>query len=74
VLDSVLAVSVTSKVRNIPTEAQLDQEDGMPKSCALSFDNIETLPKWSFIRRVSTLSAARMDEACDALNRAAGRE
>jgi mRNA interferase MazF len=74
VLESVLAVPVTSTVRSIPTEVPLDERDGMPKVCALSFDNVETLPKWSFVRLISTLSEAKLDEACAALNRAAGCE
>ena len=44
-LERILAVPATRTVRNIPTELQLDEDDGMPAPCALSFDNITTMPK-----------------------------
>jgi mRNA interferase MazF len=46
-------------------------EDGVPTDCVASFDNIHTLARSSFRRRVATLSAARMAEACRTLRAAA---
>jgi mRNA interferase MazF len=72
VLDAVLAVPATRRVRQIPTEVALDQSDGMPDECALSLDNLVTLPKAFFRQRITRLSATRMDEVCRALSLASG--
>jgi mRNA interferase MazF len=45
VLTSVLVVPATRTVRGIPTEVPLSRADGMPDDCALSFDNVTTVPK-----------------------------
>ena len=71
VLERVMAVPATSTIRGIPTEVQLDERDGLARTCVLSFDNIETLPKWGFLEHIATLSDARMSEVCDALAAAA---
>jgi mRNA interferase MazF len=47
-------------------------DDGVPTDCVVNFDNLHTLPKTLFRRRVSTLSQSRMAEACRALNDAIG--
>jgi mRNA interferase MazF len=70
VLDRVLAVPATRTIRDIPTEVKLDEDDGMPQSCALSFDNITTMPKALLTERISRLSVAKLDEACRALRAA----
>lgn len=48
VLNAVVAVPATRTVRSIPTEVVLDEDDGMPQPCALSLDNLVTVPKDSF--------------------------
>jgi mRNA-degrading endonuclease toxin of MazEF toxin-antitoxin module len=36
---------VASTIRNIPVEVPLGPEDGMPRECVVSLDDILTLPK-----------------------------
>ncbi len=70
VLDRVLAVPATRTVRDIPTEVQLDDDDGMPGPCALSFDNITTMPKALLTERITRLSVEKLEQACRALSAA----
>ena len=72
VLSRVLAVPATRTIRGIPTEVILDEDDGMPERCALSFDNIVTMPKSLFTDRVCRLDAPKLEAACRALPAAAG--
>jgi mRNA interferase MazF len=71
-LARVLAVPATRTVRGIPTEVPLDQDDGMPQPCALSFDNIVTMPVSLFTERVSRLGVERLYDVCRALRAATG--
>lgn len=71
VLTRVLAVPATRTVRGIPTEVILDQDDGMPDRCALSFDNIVTMPKSLLTERICRLGVVRLEQVCRALRVAA---
>ena len=66
-LHRVLAVPATTTIRGIHTEVPLDERDGLPRPCVLSFDNIETVPKWGFMERIATLGESRVREICHAL-------
>lgn len=71
-LHAQLAVPATRTVRQIPTEVVLDQRDGMPDECALSFDNLTVIPTGLFTDRITRLSVERMAEVCRALALASG--
>jgi mRNA interferase MazF len=72
VLSRVLAVPATRTIRGIPTEVILDTDDGMPERCALSFDNIVTMPKGQLTSRVCKLPVDRLQAVCQALQAATG--
>ena len=72
VLRSVLSVPATRTIREIPTEVVLDRGDGMPEECALSLDNVATVPKELFRSRITRLTVARMNEVCRALALSSG--
>jgi mRNA interferase MazF len=72
VLNSVLVAPATRTVRGIPTEVTLTRADGMPEECALSFDNLTTVPKSVLTGRITTVPDARLAELCDALRAATG--
>jgi mRNA interferase MazF len=72
VLTSVLVAPATRTVRGIPTEVALTEDDGMPTACALSFDNLTTVPKTLLTERITELPAARREELCLALRAATG--
>ena len=71
-LNAVLAVPATRTVRAIPTEVELDLDDGMPEPCALSLDNLTLMPKAFLRRRICRLGSDRMVEVCQALRVATG--
>ena len=72
VLNSILAAPATRTIRQIPTEVVLDEADGMPEECALSLDNVTTVPRELFKDRITRLSIGRMNEVCRALALASG--
>lgn len=72
VLASVLIAPATRTIRDIPTEVRLSCEDGMPEACALSFDNLTTVPKALLTARITELDGARLDQLCAALRVATG--
>jgi mRNA interferase MazF len=72
VLRRVTIASISRRIRDIPTEVVLDQEDGMPSRCAVSLDTIGDAWKVLLVDHVTTLAEGRMSEVCRALNTAVG--
>jgi mRNA interferase MazF len=72
VLSSVTVALVTRTVRGAPSELVLDVEDGMPERCAITLDNLATLPKALFVERITRLGVARLEELCRALRLVTG--
>lgn len=72
VLGRLVVAAATTRRRQIPTEVELGTEDGMPRSCALSLDNVITVRKAHLTDRITTLSPARMHQVCRALAIATG--
>jgi mRNA interferase MazF len=68
VLNAVLVVPATRTKRDIPTEVALSTDDGMPEDCALSFDNLTTVPKANLTTRITRLGPAKLAELCAALD------
>lgn len=72
ILTRVLAVPATKTVRGIPTEVVLEAEHGMPRRCALSFDNITPVSKSLLTKPICRLEVEKMTEVCRALQIAVG--
>jgi len=66
-LATVTVAPITSTVRGVPSEVILDTGDGMKGHCAVNLHNAVTVAQARLGRRVSSLSAARMEEVCEAL-------
>lgn len=67
----VVVAALTRTHRGVVSELALSAaEDGVPSDCVVSFDNLHTLPREAFRRRLATLSAPRMARACRALRAA----
>jgi mRNA interferase MazF len=67
-IGSVLVVALTRTRRGLVSELELtSRHDGVPTDCVVNFDNVHTIPRSAFRRLVTTLSAARMAQACAAL-------
>jgi mRNA interferase MazF len=48
------------------------QDDVVPTDCVVNFDNVHTLPREVLRRKVTTLSPARMAQACRTMAAATG--
>ncbi|HEV2819270.1 MAG TPA: type II toxin-antitoxin system PemK/MazF family toxin [Solirubrobacteraceae bacterium] len=72
VLRNVLVALVTRTVRNIPTEVRMTADDGMAVECAISLDNVRTVPRALLTEQITSLSGTRMHEVCRALAAATG--
>lgn len=66
VLTRILVAPVTRTVRGIPTELSLDADDGLPQSCAASFDNVQPIRKSFLTDRLGSIHDRR-HEICAAL-------
>lgn len=72
-IGSVVVAALTRTVRGLVSELELTPDaDGVPSACVANFDNVHTLPKEMFRRRITSLSAARMLDACRVLQAATG--
>jgi len=67
VRDSVTVAFATRTVRHIQTEVELGREDGMPKSCVINVDVIQTILKSDLVERITVLSAGKMAAVDDAV-------
>ena len=69
----VVVAMLTRTKRGLVSELDLTTKaDGVPSDCVVNFDNLFTLPREVFRRRVVTLSPHRMREACEALHASTG--
>lgn len=68
-LRNVVVALVTRTIRGIDTEVQLGPADGMPVECAVSLDNLRTVPKALLTESITKLDPERMDAVCRALAR-----
>jgi mRNA interferase MazF len=72
-IQQVVVAALTRTKRGLVSEVDLTAEaDGVPSDCVVSFDNLHTVERHAFRRRVATLSPERMRDACRALNKALG--
>jgi mRNA interferase MazF len=72
-IGSVVVAALTRTRRGLVSELDLSAiDDGVPSDCVVNFDNLHTLARESLRRRVTTLSPARMAQACRTLAAATG--
>jgi mRNA interferase MazF len=71
-IGSVVVAALTRTRRGLASELELTEADGVPTSSVVNFDNIHTIRRETFRRRVATLSPARMAHACRTLQAATG--
>jgi mRNA interferase MazF len=67
-IGSVVVAALTRTRRGLISELDLTAtDDRVPTDCVVNFDNLHTLPRNTFRRKVTELSPARMAQACDVL-------
>lgn len=72
VLNKLIVIPLTTTIRGIPTEIPLGPDDGLPKECVASFDNIRLVHRSKLGEPITSLSGPKMHEVCDALAIATG--
>lgn len=72
-IGSIVVAALTRTRRGLVSELELTpSDDGVPTSCVVNFDNIHTVPRSCFRRRVTLLSNPRMAQVCRTLRGAVG--
>jgi mRNA interferase MazF len=71
-LRNVVVALVTGRIRGLVSEVRLGPEDGMPRECVISLDNLRTVPKAQLTEPITRLGAERIEELCTALAAASG--
>lgn len=64
---SITVAMVTRNVRGIPVEVLIGPEEGMPVECAVSLDNILTIPKSRLRQRITALPPTKMTAVAKAV-------
>jgi mRNA interferase MazF len=64
VMQRVLVVPVSRRVRGVPSELPLGVEEGLPVASVASFDNLRPFPKAMLVRRLGALGPERRHELC----------
>lgn len=72
-IGSVVVAALTRTRRGLVSELVLTpSEDRVPSDCIVNFDNVHTLPRSTFRRRVTRLATGRMAQASRTLRDALG--
>lgn len=66
-LGEVTIAPITTTIRDIPSEVLLTPDDGMPRTCAVNLDHLQTVSKEKLGAVITVLPAARMGEVRSAL-------
>ncbi len=67
-IGSVVVAALTRTRRGVVSEVELTPgADGVPTDSVINFDNLHTLPRKAFRRRVVKLGPVRLAETCRAL-------
>jgi mRNA interferase MazF len=66
-MSEVTVAPLTSTIRHIPSEVILTPEDGVPKTCAINLDHLQTVAKAKIGPLITPLTDQRMDKIKAAL-------
>jgi len=64
---NVVVAPLTTRIRGIASEVLLNVEDGLPRECVISLDNLRTVPKSLLTEQITQLGPQRMRDVCRAL-------
>lgn len=71
-LGEVTVAPITTTVRDIPSEVRLAREDGMPSTCAVNLDHLQTVSRARLGAVITRLPSQRWPEVLSALQFALG--
>ncbi len=61
-LHNLTVAPLTTRVRGIPSQVILETFDGVAERCAISLDNVQTIPKTALGTLITTLTKTRLRE------------
>jgi mRNA interferase MazF len=67
VLNEVIGVPATSRIRGIASEVRLGPDNGMPTECVLAVDNTQRIRRSYLTTRITQLDTLAMQQVCEAL-------
>lgn len=70
--NAVTVAQVTTVVRNLPVEVELDEKEGLPRKCVVNLDTITTIRKDILIERIGILSPGKIAQVDTAIKFALG--
>jgi mRNA interferase MazF len=71
-LNAVTVVPATRNIRELRSQVLLTEEDGMPETCVVNLDWIQTLPKEKLGGFITHIADDRMEEVFEAIKFAFG--
>lgn len=72
-IGAIVVAALTRTRRRLVSELELTvSEDRVPSDCVVNFDNVHTLPRSAFRRRITRLSPQRLQQACHTLRASTG--
>ncbi len=73
-LNKFLVVEITTTIRNIHVEIPLGKAEGLPTKCVANCDNLRTVSRHAFQKRIARLASKRFPEVKRAVGYAFGWE
>jgi mRNA interferase MazF len=70
----VIVAPLTTRIRGIPSEVPLGDEDGVPRACVINLDTITTIAKTGLRERLTALNAEKLKAVEEALHFSVGLE
>lgn len=67
-LTNVTVAPLTRTARGIESEVELTPEQGLPTQCAISLDNLLTIPKSLLGDLITTLDTETMNAVCESIH------
>lgn len=67
VLHDLMVAPITTRIRQLPTEVNLGELDGVPRPCVANLQHVDLIPKSALVRRAGRLAGGRWHEVCAAL-------
>jgi mRNA interferase MazF len=69
-----MVAPLTTRIRGIPSEVPLGDEDGVPRPCVVNLDTITAIAKSSLRERLAALSGEKLKAVEEALHFSLGLE
>lgn len=72
IIERVVVAELRSTPRQVESELELGPDEGLPRHCVVTFDNLRTIDQKQFRRFIARLDEVTMHRACQRMNMALG--